>query len=372
MFFSKKALRNFDFSLLLIVIFICAIGIITIASATQAFKDGGTLRYFILQIAWTLLGLVLMAITVAMDYNIFKMYNKIIYFANVGMLALVVVIGKATNGATSWFGVGSFGIQPSEFMKISLIILLAKKIEEFEGDVNNIRNLGILFLYSALPLGLIMLQPDLGTAMVIIFIIIGMLFMAGLDIRVFIAGILAAAGVVLGLWFSPIPILKPYQKDRILTFINPEHDPLGTGYHIIQSKIAIGSGQLFGMGFGKGLQNEGRFLPESHTDFIFSVLGEEFGFIGALLLVILYALMIFKCVKISKIAKDKFGSLVVVGVASMFIFQMFQNVGMTIGLMPITGITLPFVSYGGSSMWASMISIGLVLNISMRRHKINF
>lgn len=371
MAFKKKVLRNFDFGLLLNVILICAMGIVTIASATQAFK-GGTTGFFIRQIAWTLFGLCLTAVTVTIDYTTFKMYHKVIYFANIAMLLLVVVMGKVTNGASSWFGIGSFGIQPSEFMKISLIILLARKIEEFEGEINDLKNLGILFLYAALPLGLIMLQPDLGTAMVITFIVIGMLFLGGLDIRIFTAGIMAAVMLVLAVVFSPVPILKPYQKDRLLVFLNPENDQLGSGYHIIQSKIAIGSGQLLGMGFGKGLQNEGRFLPESHTDFIFSVLGEEFGFTGAILLVLLYASMIFKFVKIAKNAKDKFGSMVVVGVASMFIFQMFQNIGMTIGLMPITGITLPFVSYGGSSMWASMIAVGLVLNVGMRRHKINF
>lgn len=371
MAFNRKMFRNFDFGLVLNVIMICAIGIITIASATQAFK-GGTNRYFMLQIAWTIFGLGLLLVTVVIDYATFKMYYKAIYFANIAMLAMVVVIGKATNGATSWFGIGSFGIQPSEFMKISLIIFLARKIEEYEDSINDFKNLAVLFLYSALPLGLIMLQPDLGTAMVIVFIVIGMIFVAGLDLRIFFAGMFTAAVSVLAVIFSPVPILKPYQKDRLLVFLNPESDQLGSGYHIIQSRIAIGSGQLFGMGFGKGLQNEGRFLPESHTDFIFSVLGEEFGFAGSILLVLLYASMIFSCLKIARIAKDKFGTMIVVGVTSMFIFQMFQNIGMTIGLMPITGITLPFVSYGGSSMWTSMIGIGLVLNIGMRRHKINF
>ncbi|WP_201779748.1 rod shape-determining protein RodA [Oxobacter pfennigii] len=364
-------MRNFDFGLVINILLICIIGIVTIASATQAFS-GGTNRYFIQQIVWVLFGLCLLVVTTAIDYNTYRMYHKVIYFGNVIMLLLVVLVGKVTNGATSWFGIGSFGIQPSEFMKISMIIMLAKKIEEFEDGINNPGNLFKLFLYAALPLGLIMLQPDLGTAMVLVFIVIGMLFMAGLNLKIFFTGLCAAAVSVLAVWFSPVPILKPYQKDRLLVFLNPENDQLGSGYQIVQSKIAIGSGQLFGMGFGNGIQNEGGFLPESHTDFIFSVLGEEFGFIGALILVALYAYLIFTCFSKAKIAKDKFAQMIAVGISSMFLFQMFQNVGMTIGLMPITGITLPFVSYGGSSMWTSMISIGLILNIGMRRHKINF
>jgi len=368
---NKKFLRDFDFSLLIDVLLICTIGIVAIASATRAF-NGGSSRNFTMQIAWTVVGLVLLIVTASIDYSIYKGYSKVIYFANVAMLALVIVVGTATNGSKSWFGIGPFGVQPSEFMKVSLIILIARKIEDFQDDINNIKNIGIILAYTALPLGLIMLQPDLGTAMVIVFIVVGMLFMAGLNLKIFFWGIAASIVAALAVWFSPVPILKEYQRYRILTFINPEIDPLGNGYHITQSKIAIGSGQLFGMGFGKGLQNEGRFLPESHTDFIFAVLAEEFGFVGAGILILLYAFLMYRCVKIAKIAKDKFGSMVVMGVMSMFLFQMFQNVGMTIGIMPITGITLPFVSYGGSSMLTSMISIGLILNIGMRKHKINF
>ena len=368
---NRKLLKNFDFGLLINVILLCVIGIVTISSATQAFK-GGTNRFFIVQIIWTVLGIGLLILTSVIDYNVYKMYYKLIYVVNIMMLCVVVVLGKVTNGANSWIGIGTLGIQPSEIMKISLIIVIAKKIEDFEGGINSVKNLGILFLYSIVPLGLILMQPDLGTAMVFVAIIIGMLFMGGLNIRIFVAGILITVITLTCVWYSPIQILKPYQKDRILIFLNPENDQLKSGYHIIQSKIAIGSGQLFGMGLGKGLQNEGKFLPESHTDFIFSVFGEEFGFVGAIVLVVLYASLIFKCLNTTRVAKDTFGSLVIIGVISMLVFQMFQNIGMTIGLMPITGITLPFVSYGGSSMLTSMISIGLILNIGMRRHKINF
>lgn len=364
---KKKILRNFDFGLLFNVILICIIGIVIISSATHAFS-GGSNRLFVQQIIWTVMGIALLVITAVIDYNVFKTYYKVIYAANILMLVAVILIGEVRNGANSWLGIGSFGIQPSEFIKISLIIVFARKIEEFEDGINKIKNLLILFAYAAIPLGLIMMQPDMGTAMVLIVIIIGMLFMAGLNLKVFIGGI--AAGIA-GI-FAVFPFLDTYQQDRIKIFFNPQIDPSNRGYHILQSITAIGSGELFGMGYGKGIQNQGNYLPESETDFVFSVLGEEFGFIGAMVLILLYTMLIFKCIKIARQAKDKFGSMIGIGVVFMFIFQMFQNIGMTIGLMPITGITLPFVSYGGSSMWASMIAIGLLLNISMRRHKINF
>jgi rod shape determining protein RodA len=364
---NKKMIKNFDFSILFNVLCICAIGIATIASATGVFA-GGSKRNFIMQIVWTIIGVILLLITVFIDYSTFKAYYKVLYIINLGMLVAVSALNKVTNGASSWFGIGSFGVQPSEFMKITLIIVVAKKIEEFDGDINNIKNIGILLLYSIPPLILIYKEPDLGTTLIIIFIIVGMVFMAGLDLRVFFGGI----GVAIASIFAIFPFLETHQQDRIKVFLDPSLDPLGAAYHINQSMIAIGSGQLWGMGYGKGLQSEGKFLPEPHTDFIFSVLGEEFGFIGALILVLLYISFILKCFKVTKIAKDKFGEMLVTGITAMFLFQAFENIGMTIGLMPITGITLPFVSYGGSSMLTSMVATGLVLNVGMRRHKINF
>lgn len=371
MAFNRKILKNFDFGLLINVILICIIGLIIISSATHAF-NGGSLRSFMMQIFWVILGLGLMGAAAFIDYNTFKAYYKVIYFANIALLGLVVAIGGVINGANSWLGIGSLGIQPSEFMKISLIIVFARKIEEFEGNINNIKNIGILMAYAIVPVGLVAAQPDVGTAMVFVAIILGMLFMGGLDLRILLGGIGAAAAVILGVWFSPVQILPPYMKMRIMIFLNPGLDPQNKGYQAIQSKIAVGSGQLFGMGLGKGIQNQGKFLSEASTDFVFSVLGEEFGFLGAVVLILLYIFLIFKCLKIMRVAKDKFGYLVVAGIVSMLIFQIFQNIGMTIGLMPITGITLPFVSYGGSSMLTNMICIGLVLNIGMRRNKINF
>lgn len=368
---NKKMLKNFDFGLLINVILISIIGIITVSSATRAF-NGGSKRLFLLQIAWVAISLICLVITVLIDYINFRLYYNFIYIANLMLLGLVVVLGKVTNGANSWLNIGSVGIQPSEFMKLSIILVIARKVEDFEGDINNFKHLGIIFLYCIIPIAMIYEQPDLGTAMVIVVIIIGMLFMAGLNLKVLFGGAIAAAAAALAIWFSPVPILKEHQRNRILIFLNPSLDKLNTGYQVEQSKVAIGSGQIFGMGLGKGLQIEGKFLPYPYTDFIFSVVGEEFGFVGAVVLLLLYASMLIKILRTTKVAKDKFGYMTIAGIMWMFLFQMFQNIGMTMGLMPVTGITLPFVSYGGSSMLVSMISIGLVLNIGMRRHKINF
>ncbi|MDI6617372.1 MAG: rod shape-determining protein RodA [Clostridiales bacterium] len=376
--FNKKLIKDFDFGLLINVLLICVEGIIAISSATKAF-NGGSMKFFILQIIWIILGLAVMAVIVSIDYNTIKMYYKFIYIANVALLLLLVVLNKVTNGeiggetngAVSWFSIGTFGLQPSEFMKISLIIVFAKKIEDFEGNVNNIKNLSILFLYAAIPLGLIAAQPDLGTDMVLAAIIIGMLFMAGLDLRIIFGGLLTGAASIYAIW-NYTKLISEEQKGRIVSFLHPELDPLGTNYQPNESKIAVGSGQIFGMGFGNGLQSGGDYVSYAYSDFIFSVIAEDFGFIGSVIVIVVYISLIFKCIGISRIAKDKFGRMLVIGVASMFIFQVFQCIGMAIGIMPITGITLPFISYGGSSMLTNMIAIGLVLNVGMRRHKINF
>ena len=367
----KKLLDNINFGLLINVILICMLGIVTISNATQALK-GGTLKFFEFQIIWTIVGLGLLIATVLIDYNTIKQYYKLIFFANLVLLLVVVALGKVVNGANSWMKIGTFGIEPSEFMGLSLIIVLAKKIEEYEGNINNLKNISILFLYAIPPIILIYMQPNLGMALVLVAIVIGMLFMGGLNFRIFFGGIIASAAAVLGVWFSPIQILKVYQKNRISIFLNPQNDQLGAGYHIMQSKLAIGSGELFGMGLGHGIISQSGYLPEAQTDFIFSVLGEQFGFIGTCVLVILYALIIFNCLKIARLAKDKFGDMVVIGVVSMLMFHIVENIGMTIGLMPVAGITLPFMSYGGSSMLTNMIAIGLVLNVRIRKNKINF
>ena len=246
--------------------------------------------------------------------------------------------------------------------------MLGKKLEDMESDINNLKNFFILFAYSAIPMFLIVIQPDMGMTMVCFFIILGIFFMSGLNSKVILGGFAAIILAVMVVWNSGI--MKPHWKERLTSFINPEKYESTIGHQVIQSKTAIGAGELTGTGFMKGKQM--RFVPESHTDCIISVLGEQWGFIGIIVLLMLYGVIFWRMLKIAMTAKDIFGSVTVIGLLSYFVFALMQNIGMNIGIMPVTGITLPFVSYGGSSLLTNFIALGLVLNIGMRRKKINF
>jgi rod shape determining protein RodA len=261
------------------------------------------------------------------------------------------------------------GIQPSELAKLIIIITLSKVMEEME-NINKLKNLFKIAIIVIIPMGLIQLQPDLGTNLIFAITIFGMLFVAGLDLRIIYGGIITAVIGITAVWNSSL--LKDYQRSRILVFLRPEMDKLGRGYNAIIAKTAIGSGQFFGMGLYNGIQTTGSFIPESSTDFIFSVFAEEWGFLGCIILLGLYLNIILKSIGIAKTSKDKFGKYLIVGIVTMLTFQILQNIGMDIGLMPITGIPLPFMSYGGSSLMTNVVSIALVLNVGMRRRKIKF
>ncbi len=282
------------------------------------------------------------------------------------LLGLVIYVGHTAQGAQRWIMVGSFRLQPSEFAKIALIITLAAFMAERKG---NIALKDILFssLHLAVPLGLVIIQPDLGTAMVFLAIWLGILLVSGAKINHYLLIILLCIIIFsLALQFH---MLKDYQMRRLLVFLNPDLDPLGSGYNLLQSKIAIGSGRLQGKGLFSGTQGRLNFIPSHHTDFIFAVLGEELGFLGTSLLLGLYFILLSRGIRIASTAKDMFGTLVATGIIVMLLFQIMVNVGMTIGIMPITGIPLPLVSYGGSSLLANMIAIGLLFNICMRRFR---
>lgn len=364
--FNRKLIKNFDFWLLLDVLVICALSIVVISSASHAIETG-SFKKVIIQLVAVLAGLISIFILTLFDYNQFARLSTFIYIANIIILALVLFMGKTSNGAQSWISLGQIDIQPSEFSKIAIILTLANKFKDID-TIRTFRELISPIIHVGIPFIIVILQPDLGTAMVFVAIFIGMLFMSGVKTKIF-AGLITA-----GLAMMPIAykVLKPYQRKRLLSFINPALDPQNSGYHVIQSKIAIGSGLFWGKGLYNGSQTQLYYLPEAWTDFIFSVVGEELGFIGASLLIILYAVMLYKCWKIAFMAKDKYGRLVAVGIISMFLFHIFENIGMTVGIMPITGIPLPFMSYGGSSVFANMLALGLLLNIGMRRRKINF
>ena len=272
-------------------------------------------------------------------------------------------------GARSWFMFGSLGFQPAEVAKIVFIILYARLLSEHESSINKPSNIAKLIGCAALPAALILMQPDFGTGAVFIFTAVAMLFIAGIARRYIIGGIAGVAVLCPIMWFF---VLLDYQKTRILSVFNPESDPGGAGYQVIQSKLAIGSGRIFGAGLYHGPSQLNNSLPERHTDFIFSVICEELGIIGALLVIILMCAIIIRCIYIGMNARNSLGTYMCVGVAAMLIFQTFENIGMCVGLFPVTGITLPFFSYGGSSLLTTMMAIGLVMSVKYKSRVINF
>ena len=349
---SKKMLRELDYSIIIICLIIALFGALNIYSATHL-KSG--IAVFKSQLIWIVLGLIVTYIMIAVDYSLIENYADIIYWFGVVLLFLNDTIFKSTvNGAGSWLKIGSVTIgQPSELAKVGLILMIAKKVDQMEGNINNLKNLSILALYAGIPMILIVIQPDMGMTMVCFFIVLGMLFMAGLDLKIIAGGFSAIVLMIIGIWNSPL--MQPHWKERLISFVNPEADELGIGHQVLQSKIGIGSGGFSG-----------------NTDFIFAVVGEEWGFIGGIFLLVLYGMLMYKFINIARTSKDIFGTMVCVGVTSMFLFSILQNMGMAIGLVPVSGITLPFMSYGGSALTTAFMSVALVLNVGMRRKKINF
>lgn len=370
---DKKILKQLDLSIIVLSILIVVFGSLNIYSAT-AKKAGLGFYYFRLQLTWLLLGLTVLYIILLIDYNILSNYAAVIYWGGVTLLLYNDFFGSVVNGAQGWISLGSRAIQPSEFAKLGMIIMLAKKLDDMEGNINNFKNFMILAFYAVVPMFLIVIQPDMGMTMVCFFIVLGIFFIAGLNIKVILSGLAAIVTMIAVIWNSSL--MQEYWKKRLTTFLNPEADELGYGLQIIQSKIGIGSGNIIGQGvkFGAdaGTSFVAQFVPEAHTDFIFSMVGEKWGFVGALFLLTLYSILIYRFILIARRSKDIFGTIISIGVVSSFLFSIIQNIGMTIGIMPVTGITLPLMSYGGSSILTNFMAIGLVLNIGMRRKKINF
>jgi rod shape determining protein RodA len=317
---------------------------------------------------WFSVGLVAMAATFLFNYKLLDRWSRPIYFVGIALLIVVLLYGKFVGGSKRWLIIGPVSFQPSELVKIALILALAhyySKDAKTRGFT--LRELIRPVMIVMLPVILIVMQPDLGTAGLLVLIAGSITVFVKIERRSF-AGLIASGAVLIPLiWF----FLKEYQKKRILVFLNPDRDPLGAGYHIIQSKIAIGSGMLFGKGYLKGTQNALSFLPEEHTDFIFSVLAEEWGFLGSIALVLLFLILIIWGLNIAYGCREPFGTIVAVGVTAMIFWQAFINIGMSMGLLPVVGVPLPFVSYGGSSVLTTAISIGLLLNVSMRRFMLN-
>jgi rod shape determining protein RodA len=324
-----------------------------------------------------ILGVVAACLVAAFDYSKLVRYGNYIYGTLLLLLLLVLAFGKEVNGAKEWIMIFGYQFQPSEFGKVMMIICFAGFLLKRQGQLNRLRDLLPCFLYFAPPLLLVLLQPDMGTALVFVAIIFGMLYLAGARPALLLQLLLGGLGLVvlaLALHFTvhlPLP-LEQYQIDRLTVFIDPYRDPQKTGYNIIQSLVAVGSGGLRGKGLFHGSQIQLNFLPEHHTDFIFSVVGEELGFAGGALLLILYLVMLLRAVKMAFEARDLYGRLLIGGITTMWLFHILENIGMTIGLMPITGIPCPFLSYGGSFMLANMLAVGLILNVNLRREKMLF
>ncbi len=365
---KRKILKNIEWSILISTIILVIIGLVALTSATK----NSNYEELKKQILWLTISIPILIVVIFVDYDIFAKISPILY-GIILILLVAVLFTSAINGATSWFDIGPFSFQPAEFAKVIIVLFIAWLITKIQKNgrdqINRVLKLGLLLIAFAVPVLLIIKQPDYGTAMAFVSAFIFMLFVAGLKKRYIIPSILLVVILVPVLYFFVLP---EHAKSRIDVYLNPDLDPRGAGYNIIQSKLAIGAGQLLGMGLFKGNQTQLGFLYPKTTDFIFSLIGEEMGFVVAASIIFLYVVLITKSIYVAKTAKDDLGSYIAMGIAGIFFFHMIENIGMTMGLLPITGVPLPFVSYGGSSLLSNFIMIGLLLNISGRRQKAIF
>lgn len=373
-----RLLKNLDIFIVVNVILLLLISLVVLASASAS-ATNEPFYYVNRQLLWILLGFAAMIIMITINYKHLSRASIFLYIANIGLLLFVLLVGDGS-GAKRWIDIGFISFQPAELSKIIMIVCFADFLVKWQGNLNKLRNILLCILFFVPPLVLIILQPDLGTSLVFIAIMFGMLLAGGANLALlFGLGFTGIGATAAAIWAHlrfglPLP-LADYQIMRLLAFLDPYADGLGgsgAGYHIIQSQVAIGSGGVLGKGLFQGSQVQLHFLPEHHTDFIFSIIGEEFGFIGAVVVLLLFFTLIYRTIKIASEAQDMFGVLLVIGFSSMIAFHVLVNVGMAIGVMPVTGLPLPFVSYGGTSVLSSMIGLGLVLNVHMRRKTITF
>ncbi|MBW2148490.1 MAG: rod shape-determining protein RodA [Deltaproteobacteria bacterium] len=363
---GRRLLQNIDWTLLLLCTAVAAIGIMNLYSASRSLLNADQTPYYLKQLYWFIIGLVILTLIAAVDYHILDTVAYPLYGFSIILLLLVISFGQEISGSRRWLRIMGFSIQPSEIIKLTIIFALARYFQYHDQiEPYTLRNLYVPLALIAVPVVLIIIQPDLGTSLLILFIA----FTVTLFMKVHPVSILILAGISMTLapvfWYN----LKDYQKKRVMTFLDPSLDPLGSGYHIIQSKIAVGSGGLLGKGFMKGTQTRLHFLPEQHTDFALSVLAEEWGFIGSLVVLVLLLFIILKGISIAYYSRDRLGALVAIGVSSMIFWQTIVNAGMVVGLLPVVGAPMPFISYGGSSYVCVMAGIGLLINIRMRRFR---
>lgn len=363
---DRRLIEHFDWVLLSLTLVLGGIGILTIYSAANANVDLAGVKGLVhlKQSYWFAIGTGVMILMALFSYRWLNRLALPIYVFSIGLLVAVLFVGKEVSGSQRWLILGPVSFQPSELVKVSIVIILARYFSQGVSEEGfSLIELWKPLIWTLIPFALIVKQPDLGTSLIVLLIAGSVGMFVKIERRTFIGltGVVIAGSAVS--WF----FLKGYQKQRILTFLDPQGDPLGAGYHIIQSKIAVGSGLLFGKGFLKGTQNALSFLPEQHTDFIFSVLAEEWGFLGAAAIILLYVLVVIWGLAIAARSKEPFGTILAVGLTSMIFWQAFINLAMALALLPVVGVPLPLISYGGSSMLVSMGAIGILLNISMRR-----
>ena len=366
-----RQLKEIDKPILFSLITLMIFGIINIYLASSA--EYGTL-FLIRQSIWFIISLVVLYFVLAIDYSILKVYTPILYWVSIILLIATMFIGTDINGARGWIRLGPLSFQPSELAKMATIMMLGITLEEMKGSINELKNFAKMAFYAIVPAVLIVIQPDMGMTMVLFFIVLGIFFIGGLDVKIIGGGFLTLFLALIIVWNSGL--IQDYQKKRLTSFSNPEADTSESGYQLRQSLISIGNGGIFGLQGESTKENSigyaAQYVPEVQTDFIFASIGEHWGLAGSLFLLFLYGVLIQRMITIARTAKDIFGSIICVGMVAYFLFAILQNIGMTIGLMPITGITLPLISYGGTSLLTTVISIGLVINIGMRRQKIRF
>ena len=358
---DRRLIYNFDWTLVGFIALIVGMGVLNLYSAGYGISG----EPYVKQIRWVVLGIGVMALAFAVDYRWVARYAYAAHALAIVLLIAVFVAGSVTKGSQRWINVGGFTMQPSELVKITLILALAKYFNDhrIEGKYG-IRQLVVPFLIVLVPFVLVIKQPDLGTALMLMILFGSMVLFIGIRWRALL-GLAVTALLVIPLGWN---FMAEYQRERVLTFVYPERDPLGSGYHIIQSIIAVGSGGILGKGFLKGTQSQLKFLPEQQTDFVFSVFAEEWGFLGALFVLVLFLALILWSLKIAQHSRDYLGTLIAFGATMLIFWGVFINVAMVLGILPVVGIPLPFFSYGGSSMVKMMAAMGLLMNVSMRRY----
>lgn len=360
---DKRHLKNFDFVLLGILVVIISLGVIAIYSASFDLTTGSYKAFYKKQMLWGIMGVCGFLLFSFISYKRLVEFSYIFYVLGLALLIFVLIGGHVGMGAQRWINIGGFRLQPSEIFKLIFIIILARNFKDISEDKLGFSDIIKKSIILIAPFGLIFLQPDLGTAIIFLAVWGTILLYRGIKKATFITSLLLFLTALPILWLN----LREYQKNRIITFLNPERDPFGAGYHVIQSKIAVGSGGLFGKGFLDGTQTHLKFLPERHTDFIFSLINEEFGFMGSMVLIALFLALIYRVFEIGNITKEPTAKIFCVAVASLTFFQVFVNASMTVAMMPVVGIPMPFISYGGSSLITFMSLMGIVNSIRMRR-----